>query len=249
MTDFNSMLETMRQHGMREAAEQGGCALGQTRCLDCGGVRPWEDPPSCVCERVAAAAKDREVRENILGRAYRSIPEAFEWARAGNPIYESTPLHRAGRTFAAAWRRGKGNILVTGPTGQGKTTCTIALLHRILDAARDMDRLNVIALDYAKRIRYTSAQALCFARQTWEQEPELISDAKWASLLVIDEWGPEVDNKGTLFEVINSRYEDGRQTILTTGMSKEAFAKRYGDALARRVVERGLVVSLWEGGK
>ena len=248
MIDFNSMLDAMRAHGMREAAEQGACEFGQTRCPICKVVRPWEEPPSCDCERLAEIAKGREVREKILARAYRSIPEAFAWARVNDPIYQQAKLHGAARTFAEAWRRGKGNVLVTGPTGRGKTACTIALLHRILDAARDSD-LGVVALDYAKRIRYTSAQALCFARQTWEQEPELIAEAKWASLLVIDEWGPEVDSKGTLFEVINSRYEDGRQTILTTGMAKDAFARRYGDALARRVVERGLVVSLWDGVK
>jgi len=244
MTNFNSMLETMRQHGMREAAEQGSCELGQTRCPGCQTVRPWGDPPQCDCERVAEIENGRLARERVLGRAYRSIPEAFGWARIGDPLYGSIKLHQAGRTFADAWKRGRGSVLVTGPTGQGKTTCTIALLHRILDAARDKD-LGVVMTDYAKRIRYTSAQALCFARQSWEQEPELIADAKWASLLVIDEWGPEVDSKGALWEVINSRYEDGKQTILTTGLTKDAFAKRYGDALSRRVLDRGLLVSLW----
>jgi len=244
MIGFDAMLAAMRQHGMQQAAEAGGVEIGQTRCPGCGAVRPWEDPPTCDCEAKAEQARAREARERILGRAYRSIPGAFSWARVKDPFYLSRPLHGAARAFAEEWRRGQGNVLLTGPTGRGKTACSIALLHRILDAARDRD-LGVVALDYAKRIRYTSAQALCFARQGWEQEPELIADAKWASLLVIDEWGPEVDSKGALFEVINSRYEDGRQTILTTGMDRDSFVRRYGDALARRVIDRGLVVSLW----
>ena len=245
MMNFNSMLETMREQGMRVAAEEGGVEIGLAKCLACGQVRRWEESPTCDCSEREAKVKGMEARERILGRAYRSIPEAFGWARHREQTYRDKRLHEAARAFAEAWHPGRGNVLVTGPTGRGKTACTIALLHRILDAARDED-LGVVAIDYAKRIRFTSAQALCFARQSWEQEPELISDAKWASLLVIDEWGPEVDQKGALFEVINSRYQDGKQTILTTGLDKNAFARRYGDALARRVIERGLVVSLWE---
>ena len=248
MIGFEQMLASIREQGMRVAADEGCVAIGFARCPTCLQVRRWEDPPTCDCAEREAKVKAREARERILGRAYRSIPEAFGWARHRNQAYLDARLHGAARAFAEAWRPGKGNVLVTGPTGRGKTACTIALLHRFLDNARDND-LGVVALDYAKRIRFTSAQALCFARQSWEQEPELISDAKWASLLVVDEWGPETDSKGALFEVINSRYEDGKQTILTTGMDKIAFARRYGDALARRVIERGLVVSLWEGEK
>ena len=248
MIGFEQMLASIREQGMRIAADEGGVPLGSAKCLTCGQVRNWEAPPTCDCADRTAKANARGARERILGRAYRSIPEAFGWARHREQVYRDKRLHEAARAFAEVWRPGKGNVLVTGPTGQGKTACTIALLHRILDAARDED-LGVVALDYAKRIRYTSAQALCFARLSWEQEPELISDAKWASLLVIDEWGPEVDPKGALFEVINSRYQDGKQTILTTGLDKNAFARRYGDALARRVIERGLVVSLWEDSK
>lgn len=248
MISFDEMLGAIREQGMRIAADEGCVTVGFARCPTCKQVRRWEDPPTCDCAEREAKARAREARERILGRAYRSIPEAFGWARHRNQTYLDARLHGAARAFAEAWRPGKGNVLVTGPTGRGKTACAIALLHRLLDDVRDNDR-GVVALDYAKRLRFTSAQSICFARQSWEQEPESISDAKWASLLVIDEWGPETDSKGALFEVINSRYQDGKQTILTTGMDKIAFARRYGDALARRVIERGLVVSLWEDKK
>lgn len=70
-----------------------------------------------------------------------------------------------------------------------------------------------------------------------------------ARVLVIDDLGQEYSDKSEFFisrfdDVISCRYDSGRTTILTANMSKEAFKERYGERVADRIREVGMVSTI-----
>lgn len=65
-----------------------------------------------------------------------------------------------------------------------------------------------------------------------------------ASALVIDDLGAEYDDRGGALVsfvdgVLNTRYRNGRPTVITTNVPQEVFKKRYGDRVADRIRENG----------
>jgi len=62
-----------------------------------------------------------------------------------------------------------------------------------------------------------------------------------ATVLVLDDLGNEPADS-VIFEVVDRRYRPGKPVIVTPGMSPAAIRERYGDALWRRLSERGAVV-------
>ena len=71
-------------------------------------------------------------------------------------------------------------------------------------------------------------------------EPEEISDAKRSKLLLIDDVGWERPHQShVISDVLASRYDFGKATVITTGMTLGELRDRYGDAVIRRMVEAG----------
>jgi DNA replication protein DnaC len=65
----------------------------------------------------------------------------------------------------------------------------------------------------------------------------MVRSAKTTPLLVIDDLGTESGDVGTVVEVVLSRYDDDLPTWVTTWLSKDLIASRYGDGFARRLLQ------------
>jgi DNA replication protein DnaC len=70
-----------------------------------------------------------------------------------------------------------------------------------------------------------------------------------ARVLVVDDLGQEFADKKEFFisrfdDLISCRYDSGRTTVLTANMSKEVFKERYGERVADRIREVGMVSTI-----
>jgi hypothetical protein len=74
-------------------------------------------------------------------------------------------------------------------------------------------------------------------------EAPVIEKAVSAKLLVLDELGAEVGRDSATAEVLHRRHERDRDTIWTSPFTLSDLAKKYGEGIARRLVE-GTVVAL-----
>jgi DNA replication protein DnaC len=148
-----------------------------------------------------------------------------------------------------------GGRLVCGPTGVGKSVAGIAALRR-MNGLKPANMNDLWEKDEAgRRCVWVRAFSLPNARLEvglGEGEAPLVASAVAADFLVLDDLGWESKRAGAddvVTEVIAARYDTGRITYATTGLTLAKFIDRYGSAVARRLVEsggiKGKVVDLW----
>ena len=121
------------------------------------------------------------------------------------------------------------SFLMLGATGLGKTHLSSAVAKKVIERGYD--------------VVYRTAQSamMIFERQRFGDgfrgdgtERELFD----ADLLIIDDLGTEVTTQYTiacLYELINSRLNDDRPTIISTNLTKDELRERYADRIMSRL--------------
>lgn len=139
---------------------------------------------------------------------------------------------------------GTGRLLaLIGTRGNGKTQLAVAL---------GLDQIRT----HLKAARFTTATAFFMAiKSTYkptatDDEAEIIREFAKPPLLLIDEigkrGGSEWENN-LLFELLNRRYNDEKDTILIDNRTVQEFTETIGPSLASRMNEGGGVVHCdWE---
>jgi DNA replication protein DnaC len=148
------------------------------------------------------------------------IDDDGPWSAASNAAWEAV---QAGNS-----------VLLLGPRGTGKTQ--IATLCGIRMASN------------ARSVRYLKASDLfrqCREAMHDKGESDQISRFIRVSLLIVDEAHVRVDSDfedRILTEIVDSRYDAYRPTILITNQSKERAAKSLGPSIVSRFHESGMVL-------
>lgn len=178
----------------------------------------------------------REERRGEAMRICERLPPFLRHVRraeAENRIGD----HRL-REAARAWRMGDRGMILLGPTGVGKSHAAALVFKRLLGNGYTKGGAE---WDFAIGLRWFSASALAQARREHPlgrgDAPE-ITTASHARLLVIDDAGWDREPQA-ISDVLAARYESGRPTIITTGLTSAELAKHYGAAVVRRFVESG----------
>jgi len=190
-----------------------------------------------------SAARKVEYHEAMLASG---LPR-WHWCRFTNLRFQaSTENARAIRDFCRSWTRRDKSAVLCGPTGVGKTLCLVALgrrlvIHLLRRELPEDDRR------WLKTVRFFRARELAKANREHRLgsgEPPAIQRAVSAGLLLLDDLGNEGDDRDrVLFDVIDRRYMADRPTVLTTHLDEPALCAHYGDALVRRLLDHGTVVS------
>jgi len=78
-------------------------------------------------------------------------------------------------------------------------------------------------------------------------DANLVNRAKTDRLVIVDELGWE-RFAGIVQEVVGCRYDDDLPTVVTSGLTREKFVERYGDAMERKITDvgNGGVIDLWQ---
>ena len=138
-------------------------------------------------------------------------------------------------SFDAASSR---NIAMFGGTGLGKTHLSSAIAGVIIEKGNDVyyAGANAMFADFEQKRFGNSA------------DPDAEGDIeKYFScdLLIIDDLGAEVTNQFTtscLYNIINTRLNKKKPTVISTNLTQDEFRKRYWDRIASRVFGEYMVL-------
>lgn len=172
----------------------------------------------------------RKERERAAAERLSPIPSSFHWAELdGSLLTQRAPVWAIAKARTALLLP---RVVLVGESGTGKTSLGCAMIRDRLDAGQDV----AVALAW----RLGSARA---KHPLGEDEPTDVRRAMSCGLLLLDDMGSERNiPSNAVPDVVFERHAEGRPTWVTTWMSPEKMAERYGDGIARRVFEGAVVI-------
>jgi DNA replication protein DnaC len=87
----------------------------------------------------------------------------------------------------------------------------------------------------------------CFSGRTGDSESSLIEKYTGRKCLILDDLGPEKSSEWsiqTLYSIIDRRYRDVRQTLVTSNLTLDEIAEKVGDRIASRIAGMCEVVEI-----
>lgn len=166
---------------------------------------------------------DRQSFENFSLDFYRADPKNLR-------LMERTL--QIAKKYADDFSLSSGNLIFFGRTGLGKTHISTAIARRVIERGFD--------------VKYDSAQNIFadfeydrFKSGYREDTPPRADKYFEADLLIIDDLGTEAATQFTLaclYNIINTRLNAGRPTIINTNLGEEELSERYNDRIYSRLM-------------
>lgn len=148
----------------------------------------------------------------------------------------------AARSFAENFREKRGNLLLVGKTGTGKTHISTAIAREIIKMGFD------VLYDTAQNI-FSDFETDRFKNAYSQTEPKAEKYLE-CDLLILDDLGTEFVTPFTLsclYNLINTRQNRGLSTIISTNLSPDELSKRYEDRIYSRLIGSGYRVLAFVG--
>ena len=154
---------------------------------------------------------------------YRQTPEQFR---------NMEHILQVCRSFAENFAVGNGrNLLFVGTTGLGKTHMSTSIAKVVIERGFD------VVYDTAQNI-LSDFEYERFGRGYGDtSEPKTVKYFD-CELLIIDDLGSEVTNQFTIscfYNVINTRLNNARSTIINTNLREKEIRERYNDRITSRL--------------
>ncbi len=200
-------------------------------CADTGFV----DCKMCSCMKkklVEAGFASSGMGELLKRQSFDNFKLDY-YADSPQNLQRMTRVRNIMKEYADTFNPGSsGNLVLFGGTGLGKTHLSTAVARVVIDKGCD--------------VYYTSAVGMLsdFEHQRFGNAAGVGNQSDTAryydcDLLIIDDLGTEVCNQFTtsiLYDVINTRLNRRRSTLISTNLGPDEFRHRYWDRITSRVL-------------
>lgn len=209
--------------------------------------RAWEEANPELAEAWGAALKedhDRVVARELAAEVARA-PSQLAKLGVPRPVLRALWMPEKTLALEAArdwWASGEALLLLCGGVGSGKTTAAAwCLLKRMEQEAANPKPSGGVPIEPGMFVTAPEFNGLSDYSPEARAWMERLSRC---GLLVLDDLGTERMGDGELSciqRLVGERHAADRRTVLTTNLSGEAFKKRYGERVADRIRESGIV--------
>ncbi len=188
-----------------------------------------------MCDCMKKALLEEGIRSSGIGRLIRR--QSFD--NFSLDYYKDDPADfgRAeyalshARSYAEGFGPESGNLLLVGATGLGKTHLSTAIARTVLERGYDVvyETIGNVISDF-EYDRYKSGYGASEAKGDRYLSCEL---------LLLDDLGTEQTNAfvlSTLYHLINTRLNHGKQTVINTNLKGDELSARYGDRITSRLL-------------
>lgn len=142
------------------------------------------------------------------------------------------------------------SVTLFGAPGRGKTHMAIGLMREWVKLKTYERPMN--GLQGHKAVFLPAPEFFFEIKQTYnsaasKDEEQVMSGYSWVDLLVIDDLGAEkvTDwSRQLLYLLIDRRYRNGKQTIITTNLTPSQLAETIDARIVSRLAEMGVVIEL-----
>ena len=200
-------------------------------CSDTGAV----DNKMCSCMRrklVEAGIASSGMADLIARQSFENF--SLEYYKQSEQTYSIMStiykvLSKYAQDFSAET---SGNIAMFGGTGLGKTHLSSAVAGTVIEKGHDVYYASALSL-------FADFEMRRFGNSSSASADGNIDRYFDCDLLIIDDLGTEVTNQFTtscLYDIINSRLNAKKPTIISTNLSQDEFRKRYWDRITSRVL-------------
>ncbi len=129
--------------------------------------------------------------------------------------------------YAERFAQNGGNLLFVGATGLGKTHLSSSIAKSVIEQGFE--------------VVYDTAQNVLadFEKEQFKYQSGLVEKYFDCDLLIIDDLGTEMQTAFTvssIYNIINTRLNSGKSTIINTNFSHEELRKRYSDRITSRLL-------------
>ena len=209
-----------------------------TECPKCMMIRRDAEAKADI-ERDKQAAIEREQRRWAAKVGSAAIPERFKDRTLESYVAKTSGQQKAlafateyAENFDLVLKEGRSAIFV-GKVGTGKTHLAIGIALSIMQQQRSA--LFVTVQRLIRRVK-----------DSWhtkeETESQVVDVFASPDLLVLDEVGVQFGSefeKQVLFDVLNTRYENRKPSILLSNIPKEQLSDYLGERVTDRLRENG----------
>ena len=226
----NTKLSARRAEILRSAgypADYSDVKYECEKCADSG----YDNDRMCECMKkrlVLAGYESSGIGGLIKTQSFDNF--SLEYYRTGGANYDAmqTAVSRIrdfANTFGAGTYR---NFLFVGGTGLGKTHLSTSVAKTVIERGHDVLYVSSIGM-------MSDFENIRFGNREKAKDIDRYYDA---DLLIIDDLGTEIANNFTrsyLYEVINTRINNRRCTIINTNLTKNEIEERYSERITSRL--------------
>lgn len=206
------------------------------RCKECADTGFIDGVRMCHCfreELIKATITSSGIGNLIDKQSFDNFD--LNWYKDNPEVYEQMKMSLAlAKNYCKNFAKSKGNLLLIGKTGTGKTHISTAIAREVINLGYD------VIYDSVQNI-ITDFEDDKFRRGY--NDDELKTEKYFeCDLLIIDDLGTEFTTQVTvscIYNLLNTRYNKGLATIISTNLSHEELARKYEDRIYSRIIGSG----------
>lgn len=195
------------------------------KCQDTGYIREqFCDCFKKLCGKLSADELNKNARLSLS--SFDSFKLTYY---SGDDYRQMSRILDFTKNYAITFNLNSGSIFMFGRTGLGKTHLSLAIANTVLEKGFS------VIYDSAINI-LRSIEREHFSR---EHSSDMIDLVMSTELLILDDLGTEYEtafNSATIYNILNTRLNSGKPTIISTNLDLAGISKRYDERVVSRIV-------------